>query len=115
MRALQFRPCRSAPIAGSIVLLAGARQRAEDFIDAGFERALQASGLGFELVLAEPELAHVTDRTWLRGLRDEILQPAQRMARPIWLGGISLGAFQALRYAAGAPADIDGLCLIAPY
>jgi enterochelin esterase-like enzyme len=33
----------------------------------------------------------------------------------VWLGGVSLGGFMALRFAAQYPDTIDGLCLLAPY
>ena len=114
MRTLRIVP--SVPgIAGCMVLLPAAQQRLEDFIDAGFDRALHACGAGFELILVDPEQAHLNDRSWMGRLRDEVVRPARATGRPLWLGGISLGAFMALRFAAAAPQPIDGLCLIAPY
>jgi pimeloyl-ACP methyl ester carboxylesterase len=115
MRTLRIVPPAPVGIAGCIVLLPPARQRLEQFIDAGFDRALHACGAGFELLLADPEQAHLNDRSWMSRLRDEIVQPMRATGRPLWLGGISLGAFMALRFAAGEPQPVDGLCLIAPY
>jgi pimeloyl-ACP methyl ester carboxylesterase len=115
MRTLRIAPALPVANAGCIVLLPAARQRLEDFIDAGFARALQACGADFELILVDPEQAHLNDRGWMSRLRDEIVLPLRATARPVWLGGISLGAFMALRFAAAAPQAIDGLCLIAPY
>lgn len=124
MRTLRVRPAAPAHVAsdaadagnaGCIVLLPAARQRLEDFIDAGFDRALQARGAAFELILADPMPSHLNDRSWMSRLRDEIVLPARAAGRPLWLGGISLGAFMALRFAAEASQAIDGLCLIAPY
>jgi pimeloyl-ACP methyl ester carboxylesterase len=68
------------------------------------------------LTLAVPEQAHLTDRRWIAALRDEIIAPAraQRDAA-LWLGGVSLGGFMALRFAAQYPQAIDGLCLLAPF
>ena len=52
----------------------------------------------------------------LERLRREIVAPARaRGCRSIWLGGISLGGFFALDYAATHPGEWDGLCLLAPY
>lgn len=115
MRTLRIEPPRPGSTAGCIVLLPAARQRLEDFIDAGFDRALHALGAGFELILVDPEQAHLGDRSWMSQMHAQILLPERRAGRPLWLGGISLGAFMALRYAAAAPQPIDGLCLIAPY
>jgi pimeloyl-ACP methyl ester carboxylesterase len=119
MRILRIGPTVPTPEAdaeaGCIVLLPAARQRLEDFIDAGFDRALQARGAGFELILVDPMQSHLNDRSWMNRLRNEVVLPLQATARPLWLGGISLGAFMALRFAASAPQTISGLCLIAPY
>jgi pimeloyl-ACP methyl ester carboxylesterase len=112
---LRFAPGARAPTAGSIVLLPGAQQRLEDFVAAGFVHAMHERDVAFELILADPQPAHLTDHAWIDRLRDELALLARRSGRPVWLGGISLGAFMALRFAAGFAAAVDGLCLIAPY
>ena len=99
-----------------IVLLPGAYHALEQFVDAGFDRALRDRGLAAELIVAAPELAHLNDRAWLTQLRREVIAPArERGAGALWLGGISLGAFMALRFAAEGAEALDGLCLLAPY
>lgn len=102
--------------ASCIVLLPGAYHALTDFVGAGFDQALRDRGLAAELILAAPELAHLGDRSWLARLRAEVIAPArERAGAALWLGGISLGGFMALRFAAQADAEIDGLCLLAPY
>jgi pimeloyl-ACP methyl ester carboxylesterase len=99
-----------------IVLLPGAYHALEQFVGAGFDRALRDRGLAAELIVAAPELAHLNDRAWLTQLRREVIAPArERGAGALWLGGISLGAFLALRFAAEGAEALDGLCLLAPY
>jgi pimeloyl-ACP methyl ester carboxylesterase len=99
-----------------IVLLPGAYHALTDFVSAGFDQALRDRGLAAELVLAAPELAHLGDHGWLTRLRTEVIAPArERTGGALWLGGISLGGFMALRFAAEADDGIDGLCLLAPY
>ena len=99
-----------------IVLLPGAYHALEQFVGAGFDRALRDRGLAAELIVAAPELAHLNDRAWLTQLRREVIAPArERGAGALWLGGISLGAFMALRFAAEGTEALDGLCLLAPY
>ncbi len=44
-----------------------------------------------------------------------MVSPARDAGVSVWLGGISLGGFFALEYAADYPEDLDGLCLLAPY
>jgi len=102
--------------AARIVLLPGAYDQPGQFIEAGFDRALWERGICAELVLVAPELAHLNDRSWLPRLRSEVIAPARARCRgALWLGGISLGGFMALRCAAEAPEGLDGLCLLAPY
>jgi pimeloyl-ACP methyl ester carboxylesterase len=99
-----------------IVLLPGAYHALADFVGAGFDQALRDRGLAAELILAAPELAHLGDRGWLARLRTEVIAPArERAGGALWLGGISLGGFMALRFAAETADGIDGLCLLAPY
>jgi hypothetical protein len=99
-----------------IVLLPGAYHGLQEFIDAGFDQALRDRKLAAELILAAPELAHLNDRSWLTQLQHEIIAPARaRGEGELWLGGISLGGFMALRFAAEGTQAPDGLCLLAPY
>ncbi|HEY3809668.1 MAG TPA: alpha/beta hydrolase-fold protein [Steroidobacteraceae bacterium] len=98
-----------------IVLLPPARQSLEDFERAGFGTAVQRRQLSVDLYLVDPGLTHVADRSWLEALQREVIAPLRAKASPLWLGGISLGAFMALTFAAQHPALLDGLCLLAPY
>jgi pimeloyl-ACP methyl ester carboxylesterase len=100
---------------GCIVLLPGAQQQLADFIHSGFDAAMHERRAGLDLILAAPQLAHLTDRSWLAALHEQVVGPARQTGGALWIGGISLGAFMALRYAAEHPEQIDGLCLIAPY
>jgi pimeloyl-ACP methyl ester carboxylesterase len=112
----QFIPARSAGAsAGCIVLLPGAQQGLSDFVRGGFDTAIHERALPWDLVLAAPQLAHLTDRSWLASLHSEVIVPARERGHTLWLGGISLGAFMALRFCAQHPGQIDGLCLLAPY
>lgn len=98
-----------------IVLLPAAHQSLQDFLTAGFDGAVRRRQLPLDLILVSPSLAHLTDRAWMAQLRRDVIEPQRARARALWLGGISLGAFMALRFAAEHPAPIHGLCLLAPY
>lgn len=88
----------------------------EDFVVAGFVRAVRERELPLDLVFADMNLQHMTDRTILRRVRHELVLPARALGcRSIWICGISLGGFVALSYAERYAAEIDGLCLLAPY
>lgn len=99
-----------------MVWLPGAFHTPEDFVDAGFEAAVRDRGIALDLEFVHLELEHVGDRRAIARLAREIIAPArERGCRTIWLGGISLGGFFALDYAATQAGEWDGLCLLAPY
>lgn len=99
-----------------MLLLPAAYAGPADFLQAGFVSAVRQRSLPVDLVLAELNLLHLTDRTMLRRLRHELVLPARALgSASIWLCGISLGGFIGMTYAERYPGEIDGLCLLAPY
>jgi len=99
-----------------MVWLPGAFQTPEDFLEAGFEDAVRERDIALDLEFVDLELEYVGDRRPVAGLAREIIAPARaRGCRTIWIGGISLGGFFALDYAATQAGEWDGLCLLAPY
>ncbi len=110
-------PARPGAVASTRVLfLPAAYTGPEDFVRAGFVKAVRDRGLPLDLVFADVNLQHLTDRTILRRLRHELVLPARALGcRSIWICGISLGGFIGLAYAERYTTEIDGLCLLAPY
>jgi pimeloyl-ACP methyl ester carboxylesterase len=98
-----------------IILLPGAFQEPSQFQQHGFDQTLQECTGVTELLAAAPELSHLNDRRWLSALYEEQIVPARALGMEVWLGGVSLGGFMALRLAAQYPDALDGLCLLAPY
>ena len=99
-----------------IVLLPAALQGVADFLAAGFADAIRHRGLAVDLLLVDPQLRDLTDRSVLTRLHADVVLPARAAGcTALWLGGISLGGFMALLYAASYPAELTGLCLLAPY
>ena len=98
-----------------MLLLPPAYSSPEDFLREGFADAVRARGLDFDLVLVEPRLESVTDRSALAQLKELIATARSAGCRQVWLGGISLGAYIALACAERHPREVDGLCLFAPY
>src|ERR1700760_3022305 len=106
----------NAIAATRVLFLPAAYTGPEDFMRAGFVRAVRERNLPLDLVFADVNLQHLTDRTILRRLRHELVLPARALGcMSIWLCGISLGGFIGLAYAERYPSEIDGLCLLAPY
>jgi hypothetical protein len=110
-------PAQAGEIANTRVLfLPAAYTRPEDFVQAGFVNAVRERDLAIDLVFADLNLQHLTDRTILRRVRHELVLPARALGcQSIWICGISLGGFIGLAYAERYTSEIDGLCLLAPY
>jgi pimeloyl-ACP methyl ester carboxylesterase len=99
-----------------VLFLPAAYTGPEDFVQAGFVSAVRDRELPLDLVFAEVNLQHLTDRTILRRVRHELVLPARALGcQSIWICGISLGGFIGLAYAERYNSEIDGLCLLAPY
>jgi len=99
-----------------VLFLPAAYTGPEDFVQAGFVSAVRERELPVDLVFAEVNLQHLTDRTILRRVRHELVLPARALGcSTIWICGISLGGFIGLAYAERYPSEVNGLCLLAPY
>jgi pimeloyl-ACP methyl ester carboxylesterase len=107
------RPGHLAP--RRLLMLPAAYTGPGDFVREGFAAAVRGRCIELDLVFADPELAHVGDHSIIDRLHQELILPARACGCALWLGGISLGGFIALRCAAQFPQDIAGLCLFAPY
>lgn len=99
-----------------LVLLPPAYATPQDYLDQGFAAELRQRGIDADLWLPALDPAHVMAGTVVAALDAHVLAPARAAGyREIWLAGISLGAFNALLYAAERERELAGLCLIAPY
>jgi pimeloyl-ACP methyl ester carboxylesterase len=101
------------------ILLPGALQQPEEFMRAGFVDAVRRRRLALDLALVDPGLQFIgeaTDGTALQRLHESVVQPARAKGYDaIWIAGISLGGFMALKYVDSYPGNVAGLCLLAPY
>jgi len=115
MRALTDAARPGTTAATRIILLPAAYAAPEDFVREGFAAAVRERALDIDLVFVALQFEHVTDRAGLARLHREIVLPARAAHAAVWLGGISLGAYLALCYAAEYAHELAGLCLFAPY
>ena len=115
MRSIAYpvSPYRPAPT--HLIWLPGAYHEAKDFLAAGFAASVSQRQLALDLTFVDLEMEHLGDRNALDRLRSELVLPARAAGTSIWLGGISLGGFFALNYAASYADELDGLYLLAPY
>jgi pimeloyl-ACP methyl ester carboxylesterase len=106
----------AGPAERLLVLLPPAEARPADFVEQGFVAAVRRRRIPIDLVAAGLTYEHVIGNTVVAALHENVVRPAQAASyREIWLAGISLGAFNALHYAAEHAGDLAGIFLIAPY
>jgi pimeloyl-ACP methyl ester carboxylesterase len=99
-----------------LVLLPPAKATLDDLLEQGFVADIRARGIQVDVLLAEVTYEQVMAKTVAASLHEGAIVPALAQGyRHIWLAGISIGAFNALHYAAIHGGSIAGLELIAPY
>lgn len=99
-----------------LVLLPPALSSIDDFDAQGFVSAVRQRHLPVDLLLADVTAQHVLDNNMVSALHTKVVQPARASGyRSIWLAGISMGAFNALYYAASHRGQLAGVYLMAPY
>lgn len=97
-----------------LVLLPGAYMTPEHYAEHFFP-AIARKGLALDLLAVDLGLDAIAGGEAIPAILEQIVRPARRRYRRVWLGGISLGGLLALNLVADHAGEIDGLCLIAPY
>lgn len=99
-----------------IVFMPGAQEVPQDIVREGFVEQVRARGIDADVVVADTHLGYFYAGVFEQRLREDVIQPARaRGYRSVWLAGISLGGFGALRYARAHPDEVDGIIALAPY
>lgn len=99
-----------------LVMLPGAKGRAQDLVQWGFVRALRERNLPIDVVAVEAHLGYYLERSLSLHLTRDIIAPVRtENYQRIWLMGISLGGMGSLLYACEHPVDIEGVILLAPF
>jgi hypothetical protein len=111
-----YYPSPNSPAEILLIMLPGAGIVAADFAAQGMIDAVQARGLGVDIIVAEPNIALYLDDGVTGTLHRAVVEPAlARGITRIWLLGISLGGMGALLYASAHAALLEGVFLLAPF
>lgn len=99
-----------------MVMLPGAAMRAHDFRERGLVQALHAHAPDIDAVMVEVDAGEYVPATFGKRLQGEVLGPLrERGYRHVWLAGISLGAYGALRLLQEGAEDVAGVLLLSPF
>lgn len=99
-----------------LVLLPGAYDTPQDFIDQGFVKAVRDQRIPIDLQLVDAHTGYYTAQQIVERLMAEVIAPARAegYAR-VWLAGISLGGYGSLLLAHQHASMINGLFVMAPF
>ena len=99
-----------------LVLLPGVYMAPQEMRDQGMVAALRKRRLAVDVVIAGAGVEYLYDGSILDRLHTDVIAPYRSSGyRRVWLAGISLGAYVAMRYAQQHPGQIEGIVAIAPY
>ena len=99
-----------------IVFMPGAQEVPQDIVSEGFVAQVRERGIDADVVVADAHLGYFYSGSFEQRLHDDVIRPARAQGyRSIWLAGISLGGFGALRYARAHPEEVAGIIALAPY
>ena len=105
-----------APSEIALVMLPGAGMHPQDFKNNGFVEAIRNRGLPVDVVILEAEVDAYMPTEFAKRMRSEVVKPLRASGyRSIWLAGISLGAYGAMRLLQERADDIEGMLLLAPF
>lgn len=99
-----------------LVMLPGAYDTPQDFIDQGFVKAVRDQHLPVDLLLVDAHTGYYTAQQIVERLATEILAPARAQGyASVWLAGISLGGYGSLLLSHQHATMINGLFVMAPF
>lgn len=99
-----------------LIMLPGATDKPQDFVEWGFIRALRERNLAVDVAAVDTPIDYYFEQTIVERLHQDIVTPARSEGyEHIWLLGISLGGMGCLLYLREHAADIAGAVLLVPY
>lgn len=107
----------AAPTAATrlVVVLPGRGDSLDSLTRTGIAQLIQRQWPDADVMLTGLTMPYYRQDQAIPRLHDEIMAPARRKYRHVWLAGISLGGLGALLYDRAHPGEADGLLLMSPY
>jgi hypothetical protein len=98
-----------------VVVLPGRADDLDDLRKSGVAQAVQSAWPDADVMLTGLALGYYMEGQAQRRLHDEVVVPARRRYKQIWLVGASLGGMGAVMYDRAYPGEVSGMLLLAPY
>ena len=99
-----------------LIMLPGATDKPEDFVERGFIRALRDRNVAVDVAAVDAHMDYYLERTIVERLHQDVVVPARAEGyEQIWVLGISLGGMGCLLYLREHAKEIAGVVLLAPY
>lgn len=98
-----------------MVWLPGAAMTAADVAAQGWDAEAARAGQAIDMLSIDLQAQRYDGADAIDALARDWLRPARKAGHRVWLGGLSLGGWQAVLCARRHPDLVDGLCLLAPY
>lgn len=98
-----------------LIMLPGAADKPQDFVEQGFIRALRERNLTVDVAVVDAHMDYYFEHTIVERLHQDVVVPAREQGyEHICLLGVSLGGMGCLLYLR-EHADIDSVILLAPF
>ena len=98
-----------------LVILPGAKDRPQDFVDHGFIHAIRERNLPIDVAAVDAHVDYYLEGNVIEKLRHAVSLIQEKKYRRIWILGVSIGGLGALSFARAYPLEIEGVILLAPF
>lgn len=104
-----------SPQPDAVVVLPGMGADAKAMRERGVDAAVHRAWPRADVLLTSATLAYYVHRVVVPRLESDVLAPARRRYRRIWLAGASVGGMGAMQYEMEHPGAVTGLVFLAPW
>jgi len=98
-----------------LVILPGAKDRPQDFVDYGFIQAIRERNLPIDVAAVDAHVDYYLEGNVIEKLRHAVSLLQEKKYHRIWILGVSIGGSGALSFARKYPSEIEGVILLAPF
>ena len=106
---------QSGPATDVVIVLPGIGADAKKMEDHGVAEAIHRSWPQADILLTNATFAYYVHNVVVPKLHSDVIEPARKQYKRVWLAGASVGGMGALLYERSFPKEMDGIVLFAPW